>query len=67
MSASNRNIQHDDDNEMTISTVHANEKQSVPSGRQAEPIKEFIKIAKKTGQASKVMKFSPIDHDSPIR
>ena len=32
MSASNWNIQHDGDNEMTISTVHANEEQSVPSG-----------------------------------
>ena len=39
VSVSNRNIQHDDDPEMTISTVHANEKQSVPTGRQAAPIK----------------------------
>jgi hypothetical protein len=66
VSASNRKNQNEDYNEMSISTVHANEKQSVPSGRQAHPIKEFIDIAKRTGQASKVMKFPPIDHDSPI-
>ncbi len=66
VSASIRKNQNEDYNEMSISTVHANEKQSVPSGRQAQPIKEFIDIAKRTGQASKVMKFPPIDHDSPI-
>ena len=67
VSSSNRNIKNEHSNKMAISTVHANEKQSVPLGWQAAPIKEFINIAKKTGQTAKVMKFPPIDHDSPIR
>ena len=60
----------DSDNEdmpMQMFTVHANAKQTVPSGKQAEPIKELIDIAKKTNQTSKIMKFPPIDHDSPLR
>jgi hypothetical protein len=47
-------------------TVHANETNKVPTGRQAKPIKELVDIAKKTGQAEKVMNFPPIDHDSAI-
>ena len=56
----------DDDEEMTMRTVHANEKRSVPTGRQATPIKELIEVAQKTNQASKVMNFPPIDHDSAV-
>ena len=33
VSTSNRNVENEDKNEMTMSTVHANEKQSVPSGQ----------------------------------
>ena len=57
----------DSNNDIEISTAHANTRQKVPSGRQAEPIREFIDIAKKTNQTSKIMNFPPIDHDSPIR
>ena len=57
---------NDDDNELPIRTVHANNKIKVPSGRQAEQIKEFIDIAHQTGQTSKIMNFPPIDHDSAI-
>ena len=38
----------------------------VPSGRQAEPIKEIIDIAHKTNQTAKIMNFLPIDQDSAI-
>ncbi len=30
-------------------------------------MKSFVEIAKKTGQSSEIMKFPPINHDSPIR
>ena len=57
---------YDDDNELPIRTLHANDKIKVPSGRQAEQIKESIDIARETGQTSKIMNFPPIDHDSAI-
>ena len=69
VSKSNSNMNDDgDDNdeEMVVHTMHANTKQSIPSGRQAEPIKELIQIAKDTNQMQKVMNWPPIDHDSPI-
>ena len=58
--------EEDDGDAMVIKTVHANEKRSIPTGRQAAPIKELIDIARKTSQTSKVMKFPPIDHDSAV-
>ena len=58
--------QDDDDNTLPMRTVHANEAIKVPSGRQAEPIKELIDIAHKTNQTAKIMNFPPIDHDSAI-
>ena len=57
---------NDDNNELPMRTVHANDKIKVPSGRQADQIKEFADIACKTGLTSKIMNFSPIDHDSAI-
>ena len=58
--------QDEDDDTLPMRTVHANEAIKVPSGRQAEPIKEFIDIAHKTNQTAKIMNFLPIDHDSAI-
>jgi hypothetical protein len=55
-----------DDDTLPMRTVHTNEAIRVPSGRQAEPIKEFIDIAHKTNQTAKIMNFPPIDHDSAI-
>jgi hypothetical protein len=40
---------------------------SLPTGMDAEIMKSFVEIAKKTGQSSEIMEFPPIDHDSPIR
>ena len=59
---------NDDDNDdvLPVRTAHANETITVPSGRQAEQIKELIDIAHKTDQTSKIMNFPPIDHDSAI-
>ena len=56
----------DQDNELLIHAVHANDKQSIPTGRQAAPIKELIKVAKKSGQMGQVMKYPPINHNTPI-
>ena len=53
-------------NVIEMRTVHANQKNSVPSGRQAQPIQELMDVARKTNQTSKIMNFPPIDHDSPI-
>lgn len=56
----------DEDDVLPMRTVHANETIKVPSGRQAQQIKELIDIAHKTDQSSKIMNFPPIDHDSAI-
>jgi hypothetical protein len=57
----------DDSCDMDIACMHANEKNSLPTGSDAEIMKTFVEIAKKTGQLSEIMNFPPIDHDSPIR
>ena len=57
---------NDDDNQLAVQTVHANDNIKVPSGRQAEQIKEFIDIARETDQTSKIMNFPHIDHNSAI-
>ena len=46
--------------------MHANASPTLPSGEAAEPINELIRIAQNTSQVEKVMKFPPVDHDSPI-
>lgn len=58
--------QDDDDDTLPMRTAHANEAIKVPSGRQAEPIKELIDIAHNTNQTAKIMNFPPVDHDSAI-
>ena len=60
------NDDEDDDAVFPMRTAHANETIKVPSGRQAKQIKEFIDIAHKIDQTSKIMNFPPIDHDSAI-
>ncbi len=47
--------------------MHANESNTLPTGVDAEIMKSFVDIAKKTGQSLEITEFSPIDHDSPIR
>ena len=59
-------LQDVDDDTLPMRTVHANQAIEVPSGRQAEPIKELIDIAHKTNQTAKIMNFPPIDHESSI-
>ena len=56
----------DGDDTLAMRTVHANEINTVPTGRQTEQIKSLIDIAHKTNQSSKVMNFPPIDHDSAL-
>ena len=55
-----------EDDEIPIRTAHANTTAKVPSGRQAQQIKELVDIAHETGQTSKIMNFPPIDHESAI-
>jgi hypothetical protein len=59
---------HEDNDctDLDISTMHANQKDPLPTGTNAEIIKSFIDIAQTTDQAAKIMNFPPIDHDSPI-
>jgi hypothetical protein len=53
--------------DMDIGCMHANEKNTLPTGNDAEIMKKFVKIAMKTGQLSEIINFPPVDHDSPIR
>ncbi len=53
--------------DMDIGCMHTNENNTLPTGMNAEIMKSFVEIAKKTGQLSEIMEFPPIDHDSPIR
>ncbi len=52
--------QDDDENTVPMCTVHANESIEIPSGRQAETIKELIDISHKTNQKAKIMNFPPL-------
>jgi hypothetical protein len=51
---------------LPMETMHANETDSVPSGNEAQMVKELIGVARESGQMKKMMDFPPIDHDSPI-
>jgi hypothetical protein len=53
--------------DMDIGCMHANENNTLPTGMDAEIMKSFVEIAKKTGQSSEIIEFPPIDHDSPIK
>jgi len=55
-----------DSDDFTITTMHANQPNPLPSGDNANIIRSFKNIAQATGQVSQVMNFPPIDHDSPI-
>jgi hypothetical protein len=64
---SENNDLSNDSCDMDIGCMHANENNTLPTGIDAEIMKTYVEIAKKTGQSSEVMNFLPIDHDSPIR
>jgi hypothetical protein len=64
---SENNDLSNDSCEMDIRCMQANENNTLPTGIDAEIMKTYVEIAKKTGQLSKIMNFPPIDHDSPIR
>lgn len=66
VSTANNTTPGEGEDYLPMQTVHANETVTVPSGYQAQPIRELIEVAKKTNQSDKVMNFPPIDHDSPI-
>lgn len=56
-----------DKDDIEMQTVHPNFKDDVPNPSQAEIIKDFVKIAKKTNQKDKVLNFPPIDHTKPLK
>jgi hypothetical protein len=58
---------NNDSCDMDIGCLHANENNTLPTGMDAEIMKSFVDIAKKTGQSSEIMEFPPMDHDAPIR
>jgi len=64
---SENNDLSNDSCDMDIGCMHTNENNTLPTGIDAEIMKTFVEIAKKTGQLSKIMNFPPTDHDSPIR
>ncbi len=49
--------QDDDDDVLLICTAHTNEAIQIPSGRQAQEIKELINISHKTNQTYNIMNF----------
>ena len=49
-----------------MTTIHRNDKHTLPRRDSAKPIIEFMNIAKKKGKISRIMTFPPIAHDSPI-
>ena len=53
--------------DMDIGCMQANENNILSTGMDAEIMKSFVEIAKKTGQSSEIMEFPPINHDSPMR
>jgi hypothetical protein len=63
-----QSVQQDspDCNNIVISTMHANQANPLPGGKNANLIQSFKNIAQKTGQVSQVMNFLPIDHDSSM-
>ena len=52
---------------IVISTMHANQPNPLPNGKNASIIHSFRRLADTSGQLAQVMNFPPIDHDSPIR
>ena len=65
VSKSHETETNDNDGNFPVHTVHANETRRVPSGRQAEPMNEFVEIAKRTDQTASVLAFPAIDHTTP--
>jgi hypothetical protein len=55
-----------DDDDIVISTMHANQRNPLPRKDNANIIHSMKNIAQATGQVSQIMNFPPIDHDSPI-
>ena len=65
VSKSHETEMNDVNDDFQVHTVHANETRRVPSGRQAEPMNEFVEIAKRTDQTASVLAFPAIDHTTP--
>ena len=49
--------------ELEVSTMHANETNTIPFGDQAEPVQRLFNIAKETKQMHKTLEFPPIDEE----
>ena len=62
VSKSHETETNDNDGDFPVHTVHANGTRRVPSGRQAEPINEFVEIIKQTDQTASVLTFRTINH-----
>ncbi len=64
---SENNDLSNDSCDMDIGCMPANENNTLPTGMDAEIMKSFVEIAKKTSQLSETKEFPPINHDSLIR
>ncbi len=52
--------------DMQIGTMHANQNDPLPKSANADIIQTFIGLANETDQSSTIMNFPPIDHGSPM-
>ena len=64
-SATNDTNDHEDN--IVVSTMHANQPNPLPSGDNASIIQLFRRTTEISKQCAQVMNFPPIDRDSPIR
>ena len=55
------------DDDIEVQTIHPNYKSDTPNATQTKIIKDFVNIAKQTGQKDKVLNFPPIDHSKPLK
>lgn len=55
------------DDDVEVQTIHPNYKSDVPNATQTKVIKDFVNIAKQTGQKDKILNFPPIDHSKPLK
>ncbi len=53
--------------DIEIDAMHLNVGHSLPNAHNTKIIQSLIDIAKNTNQSSKIMNFSSIDHDNPVK
>eukprot|EP00984_Skeletonema_dohrnii_P026074 scaffold15346_cov228-Skeletonema_dohrnii-CCMP3373.AAC.1 len=57
---------NDDDNELSFSTVHPNNRTRVPTEEQGDIIRSLEKAAKESNQKFDTLDFPPVDNTKPL-